>query len=123
MEMTFVIEGKVKPYVRMTRVGKFCRPEAQEYMDSQAAIARQFRQQMNGNEKLPAQTPLAVEIRVTMPGGLHRSDADNLTKSLLDAANGIVYPDDRWIDAIRFTRIKGEAYTTVFTVSRLEENQ
>jgi len=59
------------------------------------------------SEPLPSRTPLAVEIRLCTRS-LHRCDVDNLAKAVLDAMNGIVYPDDRWIDDLHIRREVGE---------------
>jgi len=104
---TFTLTGAFTPYVRMTRRGKFVQPRAQEYIASQSALEIQYANQMalNDWEILPAHTPLSISILVFMPANhLHCQDADNQLKALIDAAKGIVFPSDMWIDEIFFTR-------------------
>jgi Holliday junction resolvase RusA-like endonuclease len=93
------------------------KPEAQEYLASKAAIALQFRSQMAGGEMI-GRHPLGVEILFCRTGGFHHCDLDNLVKGVLDAANGIVYADDRWIDSIIANRIAhgGSEDKTIFKV-------
>lgn len=119
--MKFIITGRIKPYVRMTQRGKWFRPEAQEYLASQADVALQLRCQMvhAGWDMLPVKTPLAVSIQFQIPNDYHHMDLDNLIKAVQDAANGIVYADDRWIDSIQATREGGEEYVTTFEVEVL----
>ena len=51
----------------------------------------------------------------------HNADLDNIYKSVTDAAQGIVYEDDRWIDHICCGRSGKEnddaAYFTVFVLA------
>jgi Holliday junction resolvase RusA-like endonuclease len=110
MELTFVIKGKVTPYVRMTRRGKWVSERAQEHLVSQAAIQWQLKEQMRGREPLPDRTPLAVRIELWVPERLHTFDLDNAIKSLLDAAQGIVYRNDLWIDELHAERSLGERH-------------
>ena len=122
--MRFVIRGKVKPAVRMTRRGKWVSEQAQEYLAWKVDAGYQFRMQLLGATQrlgwtLPLfkrGTPLAVDIVIEMPGGLHKADIDNIGKALLDAAQGIVFDDDRWIDDLRIVRRTGDEYLTVLIV-------
>ena len=118
MNYQFLIEGKVKPYVRMTRRGKWTNPNAQEYLASQEAIARQLAAQMAQNDwdMLPKQTPLKVEVTTMVPTGLYKFDIDNIGKALQDAAQGIVFPNDLWVIETRFTKTRGNDYQTLMFV-------
>jgi Holliday junction resolvase RusA-like endonuclease len=127
--MRFEIVGqKIKPYVRMTQRGKFVRvrngklTQAAEYLDSKAALQWQFRAQMMGHEPF-GREPLCVSITVFYRGGYHNHDLDNVIKALLDAMNGIVYADDRWIDAICAVRgsADDEELSAVVRVGTLDE--
>ena len=103
----FVIEGEIIPYVRMTRRGKYNDPLAQDYMTSQTAIQWQLNCQMVDRNlpMLPMQTPLAVSIIVETKRG-HTFDTDNAAKAVLDAAQGIVFGNDLWIDWLHVERRK-----------------
>jgi len=104
--MDFLIEGQFKPYVRMTQRGKFVKPEAQEYLSSKAGIGLQLKARMSrqGWEMLPARTPLTVHVLIYHANGFHNRDLDNEVKALLDAAQGIVFHNDCWVDAITARR-------------------
>ena len=106
----------MKPAVRMTQKGKWSSPQALQYMANQDELKYVIREQMQTEhlEMLPGQTPLWIAIVYVAPVSQgHRCDADNLIKSCLDACNGIVYPDDRWIDHITIKRLFGEPYLTI----------
>lgn len=126
--LRFELTGKIKPYVRMTQKGKFIRvrngkpTQAAEYLDSKAALQWQFKAQMVGREPF-GREPLCVSITVFYQGGFHNHDLDNVIKAILDAMNGIVYPDDRWIDAICAVRgsADDEELSAVVRVGTLAE--
>lgn len=119
MKYQFVITGHIRPYTRMTRRGKFIKPAAMAYLANQEVIGWQLKEQMSaaGLEMLPDKTPLGVAIRAIMPGDLHKADSDNLVKAVCDAAQGIVYLNDKWIDVCYFTREAGNEYKTYFGVT------
>lgn len=126
--LRFEIVGKIKPYVRMTRKGKFVRvrngklTQAAEYLDSREALQWQFKAQMMGREPF-GREPLCVSITVFYQNGFHNHDLDNVIKAILDAMNGIVYPDDRWIDAVCAVRgsADDEELSAVVRVGTLAE--
>lgn len=117
----FTITGTIVPYVRMTQRGKFVKPEAQRYLASKDAIGHQFKQQMTANnwEILP-RTPLWVWIKQEVLAGLHRFDADNALKALMDAAQGIVFHNDCWVDEIMYSRSLGDKNMATVTILELE---
>ena len=101
----------VKPYVRMTQKGKWSSPQAQEYLASKTNLAFKIKKAMQEfcYEQMPAQTPLFVSATVyvhTSQG--HRADLDNILKAILDACNGIAFPDDRWVDELDIDRKIGD---------------
>ena len=101
----FTLEGRFKPYVRMTQRGKYVKKAAQEYLSSQKALAEQFNQQLleHGWEMLPGQTPLYVQIWIR-PARFNR-DLSNEIKAVEDAMQGIVFPDDRWVAKIEAVKV------------------
>lgn len=115
---TFTIAGKIKPAVRMTQRSKHCDPQAADYLVSKQAINWQLLSQMadNGWDILPGQTPLSVSLVFEFPGGWHNADLDNQIKAVVDAANGIVWPDDRWIDNLHAARKAGDDYVCTMRV-------
>jgi len=97
----------IKPYVRMTRKGKFCSPQAKEYLASKEGLQLHYHSIMNqhGYERLRDKKPIWIMMKVIVPSAQgHRADLDNIIKAVLDAGNGILYSDDRWIDSIEATR-------------------
>jgi len=105
----FELAGPVKPYVRMTRRGKWTDAQAREYLACKARLAWQMRAVMTENnwEMLPARTPLRCYLLVWTPARLHTCDLDNLLKAVLDAAQGVVYRNDCWIDSAWAHRLAG----------------
>lgn len=108
--LSFVIKGEIKPYVRMTRRGKWGSPQAQEYLASKAAIQMQLKEQIqrgaDTKNRFPAlgRVPIRVRLWIRVSERLHTKDLDNQIKAVLDACNGIVWADDRWIDDIAAVR-------------------
>ena len=118
----FTLIGKIKPYVRMTQRSKYSDPQAQEYLASKMRLGLQLRQQMaqNGIEMLPPRTPLITRVTIYEPRGFHNKDLDNQIKAILDAAQGIVYQDDRWVDKLSASRQHGERHETHLWVEVME---
>ena len=96
----------------MTQRGKFVKVNAQEYLSSKDYIGWQLKEQMQqyGWTMLPTQTPLFVRVVFYIPRRMHGCDIDNLAKAALDAAQGIVFKDDRWVDALNVYREYGDKY-------------
>lgn len=124
--MHFKLLGEFKPYVRMTQRSLW-NNRAQAYLSSQAALKEQFKEQCGRFGKVPGldlplisnKTPLAVHIRIQSPGEHHHSDIDNQAKALLDAAQGIVFKNDMWIDSLEVRRETGPDYCVEFEVEIL----
>lgn len=119
IEYTFELTGRFKPYVRMTQKSKFADPEAKAYLASKDALGFQMLQQMvaSGWELIPRGIPLGVLI-VIQPV-LHNRDLDNEIKAVLDAAQGVVFEDDRWVDVILSGRhCKGEHMVDFFVAEK-----
>lgn len=112
---------KVTPYVRMTQRGKFVKANAQEYLLSKYALALSLKNQMQIKEinSLPGQTPFAIVLNYTAPN-VYQFDLDNLVKAVLDAAQGVVFPDDRWCQSISASKARGRDYQLNLTVQRLD---
>jgi Holliday junction resolvase RusA-like endonuclease len=107
--------GPFVPYVRMTQRGKFVVPRALEYQGSQAEIKARFKEQLirkgHRAEDLPIfknGQPIRALLLVSMSAGLHKQDLDNQTKAILDAAQGLLFENDLWIDAISVERSLGK---------------
>jgi Holliday junction resolvase RusA-like endonuclease len=107
--MIFELPAPVVPAVRMTQRSMHCDPGAQRYLawKVEAGLALRLQMSAQGLEMLPARTPLSAKLVITSPNGWHNKDADNQLKAAQDSANGILYPDDRWIDEIYVCRRRG----------------
>ena len=102
----FTLKGYIVPAVRMTQRSKWS-PRAKRYLTSQTKIGWRLKLQMRENdwEMLPESTPLWASIIIHRAGGLHTCDLDNQVKAILDAAQGIVFKNDLWIDDIKAQRM------------------
>jgi hypothetical protein len=120
--MRFDLEGHpFTPYVRMTRRGKWVQERALLYLASQGTLKAIFREQMLANGWEPfRREPLGMEIAITMPGRLHKQDLDNQEKAIIDAAQGIVFPNDCWIDEKHSKREIGGDWLITVRVWRLK---
>jgi hypothetical protein len=98
--MEFRITGRIIPYVRMTQRSKHVDPDAIAYLASQDAIRWQLKQQMidHGWEMLPESTPLLMRLHFDIGHAMHKYDRGNIEKAVEDAAQGIVFKNDAWID-------------------------
>lgn len=103
----FVVEGRVVPYVRMTQRSKYVDDQAKRYLAWQNLARLRMREQMNLKRwnMIPKRTPFAVRMYFVPPD--HRHDLDNAVKAAMDAAQGVVYPDDRWAESIAASRATG----------------
>lgn len=121
MNYQFYLTGKIKPYVRMTRRGKWKDEQAREYLDSQAAIGLQIKYQMSRNNwaMLPEKTPLKLEVTAVVPKRLYTFDVDNLGKAIQDALQGIVLKNDCWIVETRFTKTLGKDHSAFIFVGTI----
>jgi len=95
--MKFIYHEKIKPYVRMTQRGKFVKKEAQDYLASKAALGYALRVQMQQAEAQPLEQAQTFELTMRyLAPDVYRYDLDNVIKAVLDAAQNIVFPDDRY---------------------------
>ncbi len=107
--MLFTYTDKIKPYVRMTQKGKWVDPQAREYLASKGQLASALRFQMLRYvwDPIPAKTPFAISLHYQAPN-IFQFDLDNVLKAVMDAANGLIFPDDRWcVEVRRLTKQRG----------------
>lgn len=115
----------VKPYVRMTRRGKFVKKDAMEYLASKEELQTKIKSYMNNHDlsMLPSHTPLEILIFFNVPSSQgHRCDIDNLAKAVLDACNHIVFEDDRWVDDIYARRFINDHNSVKIDVRTMDPN-
>lgn len=93
-----------RPRVNTTNRGRYLPKHCQNYLDELRLLLRAaFRQQ-------PFDAPLAVTVhfyRPRTPTAKNFGDIDNLAKAVLDAANGVIWTDDRLITELRCYKHKG----------------
>ena len=114
------LEGPIVPYVRMTQRSKHADPRARRYLASQQALKIQLRQQMTEKDEYEPLTREPLEAFLTFWWVNHRQDLDNLVKAILDAASGIVWADDRWVDHIEASREQRREQVCFLQVRRRE---
>ena len=85
LEVRMPLFSKARP--RLTRSGHAYMP--QTYKDAQAEMRRQLTKQWSEE---PLSGPIALHLCVH---GEARGDSDNIAGALMDAANGILWTDDR----------------------------
>ena len=137
MQIEFTIEGKVKPKqsFRYTRFGhKYTPRDVKQYArDIQYSFYAKYPMWLSS---FLYQKPLKVEIQVykKIPKSFSKTikqkaitgeirplvkpDCDNISKNILDALNGIVYPDDKQIVELSIKKFYSE---TEFVKVRIEE--
>lgn len=123
--VSVVLSGAVKPYVRMTRRGKWMAYKrkgdkliinpAQQYIANQELLKRSIKEQLvekgYRTDQLPIfknKQPLRCHIILIVRKDLHRKDLDNQIKALLDSAQGLIFENDLWIDTITAERSLGQ---------------
>jgi len=98
---------RIKPAVRMTQRGKFVSRQAQQYLNSKNALMTLIRNQMQWQnaEMYPKGIPLIVIMQIwTHTSQGNKADLDNILKAVMDACNGVIFEDDRWIDEFHVVR-------------------
>ena len=134
---TFRIDGPVMPYVRMTNKGKFVKytenqrgeivPSRQSlYLADRDRIVLAYREQMSraGWTPFPSGVPLAFIVDYyAPPRKAHVGDTDNILKALKDAAQGVVFANDCWVDADSILRrvVRRIPSHALVLVARLDE--
>lgn len=98
------LPGEIKPYVRMTQRSRYSEPQAIEYIASRNRLRDDMRTLMLANhwQMIPRGVPM--EVGIIIGWCRHNQDLDNIVKAVLDAANGVIYADDCWIDSIAAAR-------------------
>jgi Holliday junction resolvase RusA-like endonuclease len=98
------LPGEIKPYVRMTQRSRYSEPQAIEYIASRNRLRDDMRTLMLANrwQMIPRGVPM--EVGIIIGWCRHNQDLDNIVKAVLDAANGVIYEDDCWIDSIEAAR-------------------
>lgn len=116
----FAICGRIVPYTRMTQRSKWRNAQAKRYLDWKERARMQLKPQMYTRRILPKHAPLSVTIRISQAHNLRTSDLDNNVKAILDAAQGIVFADDRDINELHAFRELGSGWYAELEIERME---
>lgn len=93
-----------RPRVNTTNRGRYLPKHCQNYLDTLRLLLRA------AFNRLPFDAPLAVTLHFYRPRkttAQNFGDIDNLAKAVLDAANGIIWTDDRLITELYCYKHKG----------------
>ncbi len=115
-----VIPGRPVPAARMTRRGKWIKPNAQRYLAYKDMVRWTAWDVMRKKDLAPFDGPIGVEIHAWYAGG-RPGDLDNIQKSIFDGLNGIVWYDDQQVVEVHAYRHKGTPQRTEIKVWQLEE--
>ena len=98
--VTFTVEGRprAKQSFRYSRKGGYTDAGVKGW---QSTVAQQAALAMRGRDRFAG--PVAVILEFYLPDN-HRRDADNLSKGVLDALNGIVFDDDAQVVDLHITK-------------------
>ena len=94
-----LLAGPIVPYTRMTQ-GSLWTERSKRYLASQDALRVQMQAGMARNGWAMYQKGIPLRVRIHFWWCLHNRDIDNETKAVLDAAKGVLFADDRWVDEI-----------------------
>lgn len=104
--------GKERP--RIGRNGKFYTPKAtREYEGYVAWYARM------AYKSEPTEQPVRLDL--TIRSSKSKADTSNILKAIEDGMNGIIYVDDKQIEEIHISRVKGDGEGVDVTVSLLKK--
>lgn len=106
-EYVFSVPGAVVPYTRMTQRSKFSSPKAMRYLAWKDGFGYALSQIMalQGWDMLLPDVALWVRVDYVLPASKKRAfDLDNVIKSVLDAAQGVVFENDMAVDHIEAHR-------------------
>ena len=103
------IDARHKPYTRMTQASKWVDKSAQDYLDSQTNLRGILMEAKTTQGYIAA--PIfrkGIPLRLVLIYGyaMNNQDVSNLLKAVEDAANKVIYDDDRWIDEVIVRRAK-----------------
>jgi len=91
-----VIPGRPVPAARMTRRGKWVKPNAKRYLAFKDMVRWTAWDVMRKANLPPLGGPVGVEVKAYINGG-RPGDIDNIAKAVFDGLNGVVWYDDRQV--------------------------
>jgi Holliday junction resolvase RusA-like endonuclease len=139
MRLTILGEPKPKQSAKFAKMGKFVKSyQPKEVVQNERNIRTQIISQLpkdfvpyKGGLKMtiiyvfpPLKSMSKKVIKKVEEGTLHkitRPDLDNLTKSLLDAMNGVVFIDDAQVVYLSLTKKYGNTPETLIHIKEVED--
>ena len=103
------------PRPRVSKHGTYYPKAYQEWLSAAKVLLRQACVKQNGGRLMEGD----VTVVVAFTGARANADIDNLCKSVLDAAQGMVFEDDRQV--VRLEAQKRKRTTVAWTAVRIEE--
>ena len=103
------IDARHKPYTRFTRRGQWVSEKAIAYKDSQTnlrAILMEAKTTQGYTAAPIFEAGIPLRLILIYGYAMNNQDLSNLLKAIEDAANKVIYDDDRWIDEIVTKRAK-----------------
>jgi Holliday junction resolvase RusA-like endonuclease len=114
------IPEPVVPYTRMTQRSKYVNQAAHKYLMSRDVLRWYMRQAMEaGDHTMLDHKPLCCILQFSVTT-IHKADLDNLIKAVLDAAQTIVFKDDRWVEQIVASQVLAKEPKLYFKVEEIE---
>lgn len=116
-----VLDCPVVPYTRMTQRGKWVKEnrQAQRYLENQHLLSWSMRAALGDLDTPVFGKTKRLKADYIISGRYGRADLSNLVKAIEDAANGILWYDDRQIDESHEVRVNANYYETRIEVEVL----
>lgn len=111
----------VQPYFRMTQKTKYFK-NAQKYLANHTELRKRMIEELEDQDKkplfngyyFPDNVPFQMVMIINQVSKTeHKCDIDNLVKSVLDGAQGLIFKNDRFCDSIyvqRYTNLRNYDY-------------
>lgn len=124
--MTFVIKHRPHPYTRTTRKQQWVDERWKAYLASRAELRDDLKEQMAAGGYVAYETGEHLSIHITVfTGALNYNnvDLDNTVKGIVDGMQGVVYPNDAWIDELYAIRAMSPPGTDLVVVKIRAKNK
>lgn len=119
--LRIIVNYPVIPYTRMTQRGRWVQERAIRYLGNQRLLGWHMRLAL-GDTPIPVfDKDKRLKLDVTFTGAFWRGDTTNYLKAVEDAANGILWNDDRQIDWACGIRKHGPGHEVVIEVGEIQQ--
>lgn len=107
MKFAFTYCHEITPYVRMTGRGKYVKKNAQRYIKSQEALHWELIRQFKAADLFLSNGFFKVSGKFVIAKREGIKDIDNLGKAVLDAAQGIIFDNDKQVKEVHWKKEAG----------------